>query len=82
LYEIEFLSGEEIPMSYQTGTDYDNKVGEVVQRLIDSDGEYEELLVSKDLNGGWNVTADKKKFWSWLLTLFATQKVMVTMVAN
>jgi hypothetical protein len=55
-------------MSVHNGTNYDYKVGEIVQRMVD-EGYAEEILVAKHEDGyGWDVWGDKRKFWSWLLT--------------
>jgi hypothetical protein len=54
-------------LSVHNGTDYDYKVGSIVQEMVDS-GYAEEILVAKDENGGWDIWGDKRKFWTWLLT--------------
>jgi hypothetical protein len=46
-------------MSMQDGTDFDDSVGEIVQRYINKG--YEEILVTKDEDGGWTITCDNKR---------------------
>ncbi|MFB5758910.1 hypothetical protein [Paenibacillus medicaginis] len=51
-------------MSMQTSATTKN-VGKEVQSLVDSG--YEEILAQTNGNR-WIITADKRKFWGWLVT--------------
>ncbi|RUS47546.1 hypothetical protein [Cohnella sp. AR92] len=48
-------------MSSHNGSDYDYKVGQIVQDMVDEG--CKEILVRKDPNGGWDVNGDRKLFW-------------------
>jgi hypothetical protein len=53
-------------MSTQTSVKTPDQIGKEIENFIDHG--QEEFLITTNSQGEWLITADRKKFWSWLLT--------------